>query len=198
MQLATVLADVPLARRDADGAWELHEVIASALLEREPPARIAEIRRRGGRHARAQGDLDLAMRLFTAAGARDDAIAVLRDQFVRPANQEDPTLAGRWIVLLDPELLDEPEAILAQTIAATVGDPEHAFALGRARRARRSAARDDVEGEVATLVQLGALAYGLVDSRAHPAVLPADRRARGHRAIPGPSRSTRSASARSR
>ena len=163
VQLAAALADVPLARRDPDGAWELHEVIATALLEPESPALIAEIRRRAGRHAHAQGDLDRAMRLFTAAGARADAMAVLRDQFVRPANQDDPTLAGRWIVMLDPELLDEPEAVLAQAIAATVGDPEHGFALGE-RAAALFAARDDLEGEVAALIQLGALAYGLVDS----------------------------------
>jgi len=87
VQLATVLADVPLARREADGAWELHEVIATELLEQESPEHIAEIRRRGGEHARTRGDLDVAMRLFTAAGARDDVVAVLRDQFVRPANQ---------------------------------------------------------------------------------------------------------------
>ena len=163
VQLATVLADVPLARRDADGSWELHEVIASAVLERETPERIATIRRNGARHARAQGDLDLAIRLFTAAGERDETIAVLRDQFVRPANQEDSTLAGRWMVLIDPTLLDEPEAILAQAIAATVADPEHAFTLLE-RAAEAFAARDDLEGEVAALVQVGALAYGLVDS----------------------------------
>jgi LuxR family maltose regulon positive regulatory protein len=162
VQLATVLVDVPLARRDAAGAWELHEVIATTVLEGESPARIADIRRRGGQYARVHGDLDLAMRLFTAAGARDDAIAVLRDQFVRPANQEDPTLAGRWLVLLDPELLGEPEAILAQAVAASVGDPEHAFALGE-RAAQAFGTRDDVEGEVAALVQLGGLAYALLD-----------------------------------
>jgi len=163
VQIGAVLNDVPLARRGADGAWELHEVIASVVLERESPERIAEIRRRAGRFARAEGDPDLAMRLFTAAGARDEAIAVVRDQFVRPSNQEDPTLAGRWMVLLDPELLDEPEAILAQAVAATVGDPEHAFTLGQ-RAADAFAVRDDLEGEVAAMTLLGSLAYGLVDS----------------------------------
>jgi LuxR family maltose regulon positive regulatory protein len=168
VQLATVLTDVPLARRDADGAWELHEVIATALLGQESPTRIADIRRLGGQHARAQGDLDLAMRLFTAAGARDDAVGVLRDQFVRPANQEDPTVAGRWLVLLDPELLDAPEAVLAQMFATTVADPEHAFALGE-RAIEEFRRRGDVDGEVATLVQLGGLAYGLVEpARALP------------------------------
>jgi hypothetical protein len=65
-------------------------------------------------------------------------------------------------VLLDPELLRAPEAILAQMLATTVGDPEHAFALG-ARAADEFRRRGDVDGEVATMVQLGALAYGLVD-----------------------------------
>ena len=163
VQLATLLADVPLARRGGDGTWELHEVIASALLEREQPGRIAEIRRRGASHARAQGDLDRAMRLLAAAGARDEAIAVLRDQFVRPVNQDDPGLAARWVVLLDPEILGEPEALLAQAVAVTVGEPERAFALAE-RAAEAFASRSDLEGEVATMLLLGALAYGLVDA----------------------------------
>ncbi len=163
VRLGTLLADVPLARRGSDGAWELHEVIASALLEREQPDRIAEIRRLGAAHARVQGDLDRAMRLLAAAGARDEAIAVLRDQFVRPVNQDDPALAARWVVLLDPELLGEPEALLAQAVAVTVGEPERAFALAE-RAAEAFAARGDLEGEVATMILLGGLAYGLVDA----------------------------------
>ena len=163
VRLASLLADVPLARRDGAGAWELHEVIASALLEREQPGRIAEIRRRGAAHARAQGDLDRAMRLLTAAGARDEVIAVLREQFVRLVNQEDPALAARWVVLLDPEVLGEPEALLARAVAATVGEPEHAFALAE-RAAGAFASRNDLEGEVATMILLGTLAYGLVDA----------------------------------
>ena len=182
VRLAPLLADVPLARRGADGAWELHDVIASALLEHEDRDRVAEIRRVAGAHLRAAGDLDGAIRLLGAAGDRDATVAVLRDQFVQMGSQEEPSLAARWIVLLDPAVLDEPEALLAQSVAAMLVDPERAFVLG-APRVDEFRARDDVDGETAALSLLGGIAYTLVDaSRMVPYVARiAELAATGHR-----------------
>ncbi len=162
VRLSTLLADMPLARR-IGSEWELHEVIGAALLEREAPERIAAVRRRAAAHASATGDTERALRLLVEADARAEVVALLREQFVRLGNQEEPGLAERWVVLLDDDMLAEPEGMLARAFAATVADPERAYVLA-GEAVARFRARDDLDGEIAGYALLGQLAYALVDA----------------------------------
>ena len=181
VQLATLLAEVPLARR-VGSVWELHEVIGAALLEREDAGLVADIRRRAAAHAAATGDTERALRLLVAAGARDDVLAVLREQFVRLGSPEEPGLAERWIVLLDHDVLAEPEGLLARAVAATVSDPSRAFELAE-QAVGGFAARDDLDGEVAAFALIGQIAYALVDGDRVVPYVPRimEIAARGHR-----------------
>lgn len=161
VQLAALLAEVPLARRQGS-VWELHEVIGAALLEREDADVVADVRRRAAAHAAATGDAERALRLLVAAGAQTEVVGVLRDQFVRLGSQEEPGLAERWVVLLDDDVLEEPEGRLAAAVAATVADPERAFALAEEAVGGFSD-RGDLDGEIAGYALMGQLAYALVD-----------------------------------
>ena len=162
--LGDVLADVPLVSRSDSGWWELHDVVAEPIVAKESVGRLADIRRRGGVHARERGDTDRALRLLVAAEAWDDVLATLRQDFVQLGAPEDPALAAAWAALLPASLHAEPEVLLVQTIAKTVVSPERGFEVGQ-QAVAAFAARDDVEGEVAALARLGAIAYSLMDSQ---------------------------------
>jgi DNA-binding SARP family transcriptional activator len=162
VDLADVLRDVPLARCSDTGWWEIHDVVAQPVLARESPGRIAEVRARGGGHARARGDVDRALRLFVAAGARDEILALLRDTFVQLGAPEDPSLAAAWAAMVPDSLATEPEVLLLRTVAESVDSPERGYAAGEVAVAA-FASRGDVEGEVAALARLGAIAYSLVN-----------------------------------
>ncbi len=161
--LGDVLADVPLVNRSASGWWELHDVVAEPIVARESAGRLAEVRRRGGIYARERGDIDRALRLLVGAEAWGEVLGTLRMHFVQLGAPEDPALAAAWAELLPSSLHAEPEVLLVQTIAKTVISPERAFEVGQ-QAVGAFAARDDVEGEVAALARLGAIAYSLMDS----------------------------------
>jgi DNA-binding SARP family transcriptional activator len=162
VRLEEVMVDLPLVRRTEAGWWELHDVLAEPIVAREAPDRVASIRRRGGLHARRAGDVDRGLRLLVAAGAWPDVVATVRSTFVELGAPEDPSRARSWAELLPPGLQSEPEVLLLRTVAESVDSPEQAYAVGE-RAVAAFAARADVEGEVAALARLGAIAYALVD-----------------------------------
>ena len=163
VRLDELLVDVPFAVRSGAGWWELHDVVAEPVLRREAPAGVAEIRRRGGLYARAQGEMGRALVLLVAAEAWDDVLETLRAEFVRLGAPADLTTAADCAVLLPASLAGAPEVMLVQTIAAMVTDPGRAFELGESAVAA-FAARGDVDGEVAALARLGGIAFNLSDS----------------------------------
>ncbi len=193
VDLDQLLGAMPLAARSDAGWWELHEVIAEPILAQEPPKRIADIRRRGGVHAREGGDTDRAVRLLIAAGAHDEALACLRADLVKPVAPGDPHLAAEWAALVPVALDREPEVLLLHAIATTVADPERAYALAEDAVAAFSD-RGDVDGELGALARLGSIAYALADATrfaphfvriselaqsGYPGALPLDAAARG-------------------
>jgi DNA-binding SARP family transcriptional activator len=163
VRLADTLAGLPLVQRRGDGWWELHDVIAAPVLARVAPDRVAELRCRGGVLARDAGNVDRALRLFAAAGASDEIVATVRATYIGIGAPEDPALAKVWSALLPSELDGEPEIRLLRTIATAIDDPERGYALGRETVAA-FAARGDVDGEIAALARLGAIAYALADA----------------------------------
>ena len=163
VHLEALLADVPLASRTSSGWWELHDVVAGSILAREPDESVAEIRRRGGLHARTRGETDRAIRLLVAAGAWDDALATVRQTFVQLGAPEDPALAQLWSTLLPPSLGAQPEVLLLRTIALTVADPNAAYEVGE-RTVAAFAQLGDIDGEVAALARLAGIAYALADT----------------------------------
>jgi LuxR family maltose regulon positive regulatory protein len=162
VRLADILSDLPLVNRTSDGWWEVHDVVAEPVVARLDPDRVADVRRRGGLIARSRGNRDRALRLLVAAGAWDAVIATIRQTYVRIGAPEDPALAGIWASLLPEALAERPEVRLLHTVAAAVDDPERGFELGRETVAA-FAADADVEGEIATLARMGAIAYALAD-----------------------------------
>jgi hypothetical protein len=90
-------------------------------------------------------------------------LRTLRQTFVRLGAPEDPALTAAWAELLPAALDAEPEVLLLQTIARTFATPERAQELGR-RAVAAFAARNDVDGEIAAVARLGAVAYALMDS----------------------------------
>ncbi len=162
--LAEVLADIPLVNRLGDGWWQLHDVLADPVRARQDPRDLADVRRRGGMHARDRGEVDRAVRLFVAAQAWEELLATLREAFVQLGAPEEPAVAGVWAPLMPLALQDEPEVLLLRTIATTVANLERSFELGE-RTVAAFAARDDVDGEIAAIARLAAIAYGLMDSR---------------------------------
>ncbi len=162
--LGDVLADVPLVSQSSSGWWELHDVVAGPIITRERADRVADIRRSGGLHARQRGDIDRALRLLIAAEAWDEVLTTLRMYSVQLGAPEDPALAAAWAELVPDALHNEPEVLLVRAIAKTVVSPERAFEVGQ-QAVAAFAARDDVEGEVASLARLAAMAYSLMDGR---------------------------------
>ena len=63
------------------------------MLARQPAERLADIRRRGGIHARERGDSDRAIRLLVEAGAWDAVLGTVRATLVQLGVPEDPALA---------------------------------------------------------------------------------------------------------
>ena len=90
-------------------------------------------------------------------------LETLRQTFVQLGAPEDPTLAAAWSALLPSSLSAEPEVLLLQTIAKSVASPERSYELGQ-RAVAAFAAREDVEGEIASIARVGAIAYSLLDS----------------------------------
>ena len=162
--LAEVLADIPLVSRLGDGWWQLHDVLADPIRARQDPRDVAAIRRRGGIHARDRGEVDRAVRLLVAAQAWDEVLATLREAFVQLGAPEEPAVAAVWAPLMPPALQNEPEVLLLRTIATTLANLERSFELGQ-RTVAAFAARDDADGEIAAIARLGAIAYGLMDTR---------------------------------
>jgi DNA-binding SARP family transcriptional activator len=160
--LADVLADVPLVSWSGDW-WELHDVVAEPILTREPADAVADIRRRGGIHARTRGDADRSLRLFVAAAAWDEVIAMLRCHFVQ-LGAPDPSVAATWAALLPAQLDAEPEVLLLQSVAKTVVSAERGHELGE-KAVAAFAARDDADGELAALARLAAITWALMDIR---------------------------------
>lgn len=161
VDLAALLEDVPLTRCSESGWWEVHDVVAGPLIERESAATLAVIRGRGGAWARDRGDLDRALRLFIASGANDEVLATLRLAFVQLGAPEDPGLAAAWAAMLPDALSDEPETLLVRTVGETTVSPERGYEVGQ-RAVAAFAARGDVAGEIAALARIGAIAYSMV------------------------------------
>ena len=162
--LADVLADIPLVSRLRDGWWQLHDVLADPIRARQDPRDLTRILRCGGIHVRDRGEVDRAVRLLVAGQAWDEVLATLREAFVQLGAPEEPAVAAVWAPLMPHALQDEPEVLLLRTIAMTLVNLERSFELGE-RTVAAFAARDDVEGEIAAIARLGAIAYGLMDSR---------------------------------
>lgn len=162
--LAEVLVDIPLVSRLGDDWWQLHDVLADPICARQDPANLGHIRRRGGIHVRDRGEVDRSVRLLVAAQAWDEVLATIRGAFVQLGAPEDSAVAAVWAPLMPHALEDEPEVLLLRTIATTVANLERSFELGE-RTVAAFAARDDVDGEIAAIARLGAIAYGLMDSR---------------------------------
>jgi hypothetical protein len=97
-----------------------------------------------------------------AAQAWDEVLTMLRREFVQLGAPADPSLAAAWTALLPPSMDAEPEVLLAQIVARTVANPEGAYEVGR-KAVATFAARGDLDGEVAALARIGAVAYALMD-----------------------------------
>ncbi len=158
--LDAVLSGVPLVSRSRTGWWELHDVIAEQILARAPDEQLAAIRRRGGVSAREHQDHDRAIRLLVASEAWDEVLRTLRDIYVTLGAPEDPWLAAIWVPLMPSELRTEPEVLLLEAIAVSITDAERGFQLG-ALAVAAFGESGDVDGEVASLARMGAIAYGL-------------------------------------
>ncbi len=137
-------------------------MIAEPIIANENVTRVADIRHRGGINARELGDTDRALRLLVAAAAWDEVLVTLRRNFVQLGAPEDPALAAAWAALMPTSLQSEPEVLLLQTVAKTVASPERSYELGQ-QAVAAFAARDDVEGEIASIARLAAIAYSLLD-----------------------------------
>jgi ATP/maltotriose-dependent transcriptional regulator MalT/DNA-binding SARP family transcriptional activator len=162
VDLAELLADVPLARRSGTGWWELHALVTDALLTFATPETVAAIRRRGAELMLDRGDVNRAVRLFAAAGAWGELLSVLRQVVIRVGARHEPGLLASWSHLFPEEIAEEPEVLLVRAVGASTDDTDQAFQQAE-RAAAAFAARDDVEGEVAALAQVGTIAFASND-----------------------------------
>ena len=159
VEVANVLAGVPLVSSVGDGEWMLHELWQTLLEGDVSPDDLAAARRRvAGELLRRCDRLPAAVDLLIEAEAWDD----LTDALVEALGVVHPPVArdvlADWLVRLSPDARAAPSGLLLAAMVGTEGDP-----AGARRRFTEAAdtfrARGQPAGELACLVQLGHMAW---------------------------------------
>jgi DNA-binding SARP family transcriptional activator len=159
VDVADVLAGVPLVSSVGDGEWVLHELWRTLLEGVVSPDDVATARRNAAGALRRQCDrLPAAVELLIDAEAWDAVTDALVDALgvVHPPVARD--VLADWLGRLSPEARAAPSGLLLAAMVGTEGDP-----AGARRRFEEAAdgfhARGQPAGELACVVQLGHMAW---------------------------------------
>ena len=159
VEVADVLAGVPLVSSVGEGEWVLHELWRTLLEGEVSPGDVAAARRRAAKWLLRRVDrLPVAVDLLIDAEAWDP----LSDALVEALGVVHPPVArdvlASWLARLSPEARAAPSGILLAAVVGTEGDP--AGARGRfTEAADRFHALGRPDGELACVVQLGHMAW---------------------------------------
>ena len=122
-----------------DAAYRYHALFREFLLGRlektvPSPERRAEMRRRGGALLEESGEIEDALDLYSAAGAWDDAVRVIRKHAPAFLHEGRAETVARWMARLpDEHRAGDPWILLWWGRALAFGDKDRAQdALGRA------------------------------------------------------------------
>jgi DNA-binding SARP family transcriptional activator len=153
-----LLDGIPLVTRHADGCRSLHGLWRTLLAGEVRPDEVADARRRAAAELLARGDMAGAVRLLFEARAWPELGQVLVEAVAvafRPLPYD--VLAG-WAARLPPEVQRSPSGRLLRAVLAGSADRDEAREELRwcAAEFRRLG---DAAGELASLVQLGELAW---------------------------------------
>ena len=157
VDIAALLAKVPLVSSDQHGWYAIHPVWSARLASDLSPEDRRDVQRRGG-VALGHRDLHQAVELLVAAGADDDLRAVLRSECRAQdlaASAED---LGRLHASLPSAVRAAPEGVLVAGIALTGSDLERATEL-LSSAAERFAADDDQLGLLCAVEHLALCAH---------------------------------------
>jgi LuxR family maltose regulon positive regulatory protein len=159
VEVADVLAGVPLVSSAGDGEWMLHDLWRTLLEADVSPADVATARRRAaGALLRRDDRLPAAVDLLIEAEAWDE----LTDALVEALGVVHPPVArdvlADWLARLSPDARAAPSGLLLAALVGTEGDP-----AGARRRFEEAAdrfhTRGQPAGELACVVQLGHMAW---------------------------------------
>jgi DNA-binding SARP family transcriptional activator len=143
LDIAALLAKVPLVSSDEHGWYAIHPVWSSRLAGDLSPDDRREVQRRGGR-ALARRHLHQAVDLLVAAGADDDLRDVLRSECRAQDLAASADDLGRLHAKLPPAVRSAPEGTLVAGIALTASDLERATELLSSAAERFAAAGDQL------------------------------------------------------
>jgi LuxR family maltose regulon positive regulatory protein len=156
--IESVVEGLPLIVAGRSGWYELHPLLADAVLWNVAEETVAELRARAGVAWADRGEADRAVRLLAAAGARDELVSLLRTTLVAIDHPAEPGTVGAWTAVIPGDLDSEPVVLLLRTIALGVSDLEAAWTAGT-QAVEAFAAAGDVDGEIAALARLTGIAY---------------------------------------
>jgi DNA-binding SARP family transcriptional activator/ATP/maltotriose-dependent transcriptional regulator MalT len=164
VDLDSVLEEIPLVARGADGwyvphgLWRTAPGIALAPLER------AEVRRRAVHHLTGRGRFDEAFSLLQEAELWDAAPELLREACLA-SDRLVPSQLGRWLARSSDAVRASPAGRLATGLHTALTTPAQAVeALEEALA--RSRADGDLDAELAAIAQLGQIAWWRQDDEA--------------------------------
>ena len=157
VELARVLAGVPLVARGA-GGWRVpHPLWRTAQALALPPEERTAMRRRAISHLVAGQRLDEAVSLATDGGLRDMLPDILRAAAIGPQRPPSRQL-DRWLAAVPPEAQDTAGAALGAGLRASLAAPVDAIEpLRHAIQLCREGG--DVDGELAAIALLGRVAW---------------------------------------
>jgi ATP/maltotriose-dependent transcriptional regulator MalT/DNA-binding SARP family transcriptional activator len=169
VDVAALLADLPLVTRMGDDRWHLHSLWQSLLAADVAPGDVREARRRAGVELGRRGQVAEAIPLLVDAEAWDDfddaitgALGIARPPVARDVLTD-------WFSRLPSVARTRPGGRLLAGVLATEADPDAAWAtLHEAEQAFRE--QGNVAGELACLVQRGQLAWWTEDTDSLAAV----------------------------
>ena len=163
MTVEELVADVPLVARAADGSGVLHPLWGPALRQCLNEAEVVHARRRAAGVHRGARRFGEAIELLAEAEAWEEVVDVLRDaEIVTAQHPIPPGGLVRWVGRLPREWQNRPEARLAVGSGVRARAPLEALPLF-AEAAAGFRARGDVDGELAAIIQDGAVRWAADD-----------------------------------
>jgi LuxR family maltose regulon positive regulatory protein len=164
VELASVLEEIPLVARGADGWYVPHGLWRTAPGIALPPLERAEVRRRAVHHLTGRGRFDQAFSLLQEAELWDAAPELLREACLA-SDRLLPSQLGRWLARSSDAVRASPAGRLATGLHTALTVP--ALAVEPLEEARaRSRADGDLDAELAAIAQLGQIAWWRQDDDA--------------------------------
>lgn len=166
VDIAALVADLPLSTIDPDGRAELHALWREPLRDELTDGERAEARQRLGQHWLERSEPVGAFRLFVEGGAWDDALAVVRRVCGHAAPLVRTDVLDGWLAALTARLPDDPAVLLLRGVLLQSSSQDPSAALPALEAARAGfEARRDTEGELAAITQLFNVGFAIRDDR---------------------------------